>query len=161
MQWLKQELSYVSTFNTEETPNALAFVAKDALKIGSMESIQRLHIKTVPLGETPRRIAYQEQNRVFGLLTTKVLPSEEDELSSFKIVDDQTYESESTVTYSLYAFSYDSQSLTTSTWKNSKWRRVWSRVTLVTRKIPSLLQEQHLSCPMKRNPRRAVFLYLK
>ena len=98
----KQDLSYVSTFNTEETPNALAFVAKDALKIGSMESIQRLHIKTVPLGETPRRIAYQEQNRIFGLLTTKVLPSEEDELSSFKIVDDQTYESEASFLHSFH-----------------------------------------------------------
>lgn len=81
----------MSSFNTEVTPNALAFVTRDSLKIGTVESIQRLHIKTIPLGETPRRIAYQEVKKVFGLLTTKGLSPEED-ISHIRLVDDQTFE---------------------------------------------------------------------
>lgn len=85
-------MSHVSSFNTEITPKALAYVTKDALKIGLIERIQRLHVKKIPLGETPRRIAYQEETHLFGILTTKIV-SPEEEQSFFKILDDQTFES--------------------------------------------------------------------
>lgn len=36
------------------------------MTIGTIDEIQKLHIRTVPLGETPRRIAYQEATQVGG-----------------------------------------------------------------------------------------------
>jgi hypothetical protein len=158
--YMDQDLSYISTFNTEATPNALAFVAKDSLKIGSMESIQRLHIKTVPLGETPRRIAHQEQNRVFGLLTTKVSSSEEEEISSFKIVDDQTYEGEFTILIFL-RLSNTIQFLIIIFWRNLKSRRAWSHVISMTTRILSLSLGLPLSFQLKKNHPKGAYLYLE
>ncbi len=39
--------------------------------IGTIDEIQKLHIRTVPLGETPRRIAYQEETQTFGVITMR------------------------------------------------------------------------------------------
>ena len=35
------------------------------------DEIQKLHIRTIPLGETPRRITYQEQTQTFGVVTLR------------------------------------------------------------------------------------------
>jgi DNA damage-binding protein 1 len=40
--------------------------------IGTIDEIQKLHIRTVPLGESPRRIAYQEATQTFGVITMRV-----------------------------------------------------------------------------------------
>ena len=40
------------------------------MSIGSIDEIQKLHIRTVPLGEQPRRLAHQEPSRTFALLTS-------------------------------------------------------------------------------------------
>ena len=37
------------------------------MSIGSIDDIQKLHIRTVPLGEQPRRIAHQEQTRTLAV----------------------------------------------------------------------------------------------
>lgn len=34
------------------------------MTIGTIDEIQKLHIRTVPLQESPRKIAYQEQTQV-------------------------------------------------------------------------------------------------
>ncbi len=39
--------------------------------IGTIDEIQKLHIRTVPLGESPHRIAYQEASQTFGVITTR------------------------------------------------------------------------------------------
>jgi DNA damage-binding protein 1 len=41
------------------------------INIGTIDEIQKLHIRTIPLGETPRRITYQEQTQTFGVLTMR------------------------------------------------------------------------------------------
>lgn len=39
------------------------------MTIGTIDEIQKLHIRTVPLQESPRKIAYQEQTQVkIGLI---------------------------------------------------------------------------------------------
>ena len=38
---------------------------------GTIDEIQKLHIRTIPLGETPRRITYQEQTQTFGVLSMR------------------------------------------------------------------------------------------
>lgn len=40
--------------------------------IGTIDEIQKLHIRTVPLGESPRRISYQEGTQTFGVITMRV-----------------------------------------------------------------------------------------
>lgn len=36
----------------------------NTVTIGTIDEIQKLHIRTIPLGEGPRRIAYQEASQV-------------------------------------------------------------------------------------------------
>jgi len=43
---------------------SLALATDSTVTIGTIDEIQKLHIRTVPLGETPRRIAYQESSQV-------------------------------------------------------------------------------------------------
>lgn len=43
---------------------SLALATSEGITIGTIDEIQKLHIRTVPLGETPRRIAYQEETEV-------------------------------------------------------------------------------------------------
>lgn len=40
-----------------------------AIIIGTIDEMQKLHIRTIPLGEAPRRIAHQESSKVW--LTNK------------------------------------------------------------------------------------------
>lgn len=42
------------------------------LTIGTIDEIQKLHIRTVPLGEQPRRIAYQEASQSFGVISLRM-----------------------------------------------------------------------------------------
>ncbi|KAJ3288595.1 DNA damage-binding protein 1a [Borealophlyctis nickersoniae] len=84
-----KEVSYMCPFTYSATP-ALAIVTEDVLKIGSVESIQKLHVKKIPLTDTPRRIAYQEKTRTFGVLVCRVWMNdegEEEECGWFKCLD--------------------------------------------------------------------------
>ncbi|KAB7501016.1 DNA damage-binding protein 1 [Armadillidium nasatum] len=58
--------------NAEAYPNSLALSTSEGITIGTIDEIQKLHIRTVPLGETPRRIAYQEETETFGVLTLRM-----------------------------------------------------------------------------------------
>lgn len=49
---------------------SLALATDSTITIGTIDEIQKLHIRTVPLGETPRRIAYQEETQVIILKIT-------------------------------------------------------------------------------------------
>ncbi|KAJ3268655.1 DNA damage-binding protein 1a, partial [Terramyces sp. JEL0728] len=47
----------------------LAVATDDSLKIGIIEKVQKLHVKTVPIGETVRRIAVHEQSSTILIMT--------------------------------------------------------------------------------------------
>lgn len=47
---------------------SLALATDSTVTIGTIDEIQKLHIRTVPLGESPRRIAYQESSQVLMVL---------------------------------------------------------------------------------------------
>jgi DNA damage-binding protein 1 len=90
-----KEVSYVSEFNSESFPDSLALATENSLTIGTIDDIQKLHIRTVPLGEMPRRIAHQESTHTFGVLTVKYHVDdnfEETETFYVKLFDDQTFE---------------------------------------------------------------------
>ena len=50
--------------NSEAFPDSLVLATDTAVTIGTIDEIQKLHIRTIPLGESPRRIAYQESTQV-------------------------------------------------------------------------------------------------
>lgn len=55
------------SLNAESYPDSLALATDSTVTIGTIDEIQKLHIRTVPLGEAPRRIAYQESSKVCKL----------------------------------------------------------------------------------------------
>lgn len=59
--------------------------------MGLIEQIQRIHIKTIPIRETVRKVAHQPEAHVFGLLTTAII-APNSETSSLKILDEHTFE---------------------------------------------------------------------
>lgn len=66
-----KEVNRMCPLNCEAYPDSLALTTESSLIIGTIDEIQKLHIRTVLLGESPRRITYQEQTETFGVLTQR------------------------------------------------------------------------------------------
>uniref|UniRef100_A0A3Q0T3F5 DNA damage-binding protein 1 n=1 Tax=Amphilophus citrinellus TaxID=61819 RepID=A0A3Q0T3F5_AMPCI len=67
-----KEVNYMCPLNSEGYPDSLALANNSTLTIGTIDEIQKLHIRTVPLYESPRRICYQEVSQCFGVLSNRV-----------------------------------------------------------------------------------------
>ncbi|KAJ3097925.1 DNA damage-binding protein 1a [Phlyctochytrium planicorne] len=83
----------VCPFSMASFPGAIAIATATTLTIGLIDDVQRLHIRTIPIGENPRRIAYNLTEKTFAVLTTQFL-SPEQERSFVKLYDEQTFECE-------------------------------------------------------------------
>eukprot|EP00727_Mastigamoeba_balamuthi_P002002 m51a1_g118 putative dna damage-binding protein 1a (1114) ;mRNA; f:362128-365815 len=76
-----KDLTHVCMFRTApsdeamETEDAeqasLAIATEGRLVLGTIDEIQKLHIRTVPLGEMPRRIVHQPETSTFAVLTVR------------------------------------------------------------------------------------------
>lgn len=58
--------------NSEAYKDSLALATDTTVTIGTIDEIQKLHIRSVPLGESPRRIAYQEETSTFGVISCRI-----------------------------------------------------------------------------------------
>ncbi|CAM6089835.1 unnamed protein product [Calypogeia fissa] len=90
-----KEVNHMCPFNSASFPDSLAIGKEGELTIGTIDDIQKLHIRTVPLGEQPRRICHQESSRTFGLCSAKYQNSstgEDMESHYVRLIDDQTFE---------------------------------------------------------------------
>eukprot|EP00271_Cylindrocystis_brebissonii_P010251 TRINITY_DN26392_c0_g1_i1.p1 TRINITY_DN26392_c0_g1~~TRINITY_DN26392_c0_g1_i1.p1 ORF type:complete len:1092 (+),score=241.19 TRINITY_DN26392_c0_g1_i1:211-3486(+) len=91
-----KEVTHMCPFNSQAFPDSLAIGKEGELIIGTIDEIQKLHIRTVPLKEQPRRIAHQESSRTLLVCTMKYsqtdVPGEETEAGFVKLFDDQTFE---------------------------------------------------------------------
>ncbi|XP_028177041.1 DNA damage-binding protein 1 [Ostrinia nubilalis] len=67
-----KEVTHMCSLNAVAYPDSLALATDSTVTIGTIDEIQKLHIRTVPLGETPRRIAYQEATQTFAVITMRV-----------------------------------------------------------------------------------------
>ncbi|XP_075983007.1 DNA damage-binding protein pic [Anticarsia gemmatalis] len=67
-----KEVTHMCSLNAQAYPDSLALATDSTVTIGTIDEIQKLHIRTVPLGETPRRIAYQEASQTFCVITMRV-----------------------------------------------------------------------------------------
>ncbi|WIA28317.1 hypothetical protein OEZ86_010868 [Tetradesmus obliquus] len=65
----ENEVAFLASFSTASFPDSLALVKEASLSLGTIDGIQKLHIRTVPLGEQPRRIAHQPGSRSLGVVT--------------------------------------------------------------------------------------------
>lgn len=90
-----KEVTHMAPFNSEVFPQCLAIASDDELLIGTIDEIQKLHIRTVPLHEQPRRLCHVESARAFAVLTMHTRVSddgEEAETNYVRLLDDQTFE---------------------------------------------------------------------
>ncbi|XP_028142182.1 DNA damage-binding protein 1 [Diabrotica virgifera virgifera] len=67
-----KEVNHMCSLNAEAYPDSLALATDTSVTIGTIDEIQKLHIRTVPLQESARRIAYQEQTQTFGVVTARI-----------------------------------------------------------------------------------------
>lgn len=69
------QVNLMTSFNNSASfPDSLAIAKESGLTIGSIDEIQKLHIRAVPMGEQARRLAHQESSHTF-LVTTSSEPS--------------------------------------------------------------------------------------
>ncbi|XP_020599967.1 DNA damage-binding protein 1 [Phalaenopsis equestris] len=101
-----KEVSHMCPFNSAAFPDSLAIAKEGELSIGTIDDIQKLHIRSIPLGEHARRICHQEQSRTFAICSLKncLINNEETEIHFVRLLDDQTFEFIST--YQLDTFEY-------------------------------------------------------
>ncbi|KAL9270792.1 DNA damage-binding protein 1-like protein [Drosera capensis] len=100
-----KEVSHMCPFNSAAFPDSLAIAKEGELTIGTIDDIQKLHIRTIPLGgEQARRICHQEQTRSFAVCSLKFSQSspEESEMHFIRLLDDQTFEFVSTYALDTY-----------------------------------------------------------
>ncbi|CAH1116723.1 unnamed protein product [Phaedon cochleariae] len=67
-----KEVNHMCSLNAEAYPDSLALATDTSVTIGTIDEIQKLHIRTVPLQESARRITYQEQTQTFGVVTARI-----------------------------------------------------------------------------------------
>ncbi|KAH0621079.1 hypothetical protein JD844_022103, partial [Phrynosoma platyrhinos] len=67
-----KEVNYMCPLNSDGYPDSLALANNSTLTIGTIDEIQKLHIRTVPLFESPRKICYQEVSQCFGVLSSRI-----------------------------------------------------------------------------------------
>ncbi|KAJ3405441.1 DNA damage-binding protein 1a [Chytridiales sp. JEL 0842] len=101
-----KEVTHMSPFTMQDGIDSIAIVTPTSLKIGTVDQVQKLHIRTIPLGETPRRIAYDSKSQTIGILTSRIDYVADEEKSSVKLLNEQTL----TVcdTYALDRYEYPS-----------------------------------------------------
>jgi len=90
-----REVTRVAGFDSEAFPDCLALATEDLLVIGAVDDIQKLHIRSIPLGEQPHRIAHFESAHVFAVLTSALThDDQDDEISvySVKLIDESTFD---------------------------------------------------------------------
>jgi DNA damage-binding protein 1 len=75
-----KEVNHMCPLNAEAYPDSLALATDSLLLIGTIDEIQKLHIRTIQLAESPRRIAYQESTKTFGLITQRHDKYDENEI---------------------------------------------------------------------------------
>lgn len=91
----QHNVSFVAPFHTSLYPHCLAMATSEALIIGSMDKIQKLHIRSHPLGEMARRIAYHAPARAFAIGTASavsVVHETNPVVNHVRLLDEVTFE---------------------------------------------------------------------
>eukprot|EP01080_Neovahlkampfia_damariscottae_P007699 gene7699-12165_t len=87
-----KDVNAMCPFNDENFSDCLALSNDKSLIIGNVDSIQKLHIRTIPLNEQPRRVSYQQSSHTILATTSKTFEDTNLENQYVKIFDGQTHE---------------------------------------------------------------------
>ena len=66
-----KEVNYMCPVDTNCYADSLALVSDSDLLFGTIDEIQKLHIRTIPLNESPVKIAHQQSTQTFGVLSSR------------------------------------------------------------------------------------------
>ena len=67
-----KQVDYMCMLNSHLYPDSLILTSSGTLRIGTMDNLQKLHIRSLHLNETVRRICYQSETKTFGLITYRL-----------------------------------------------------------------------------------------
>lgn len=67
-----KQVEYMCQFSSKMYPECLILLSSGAMKIGTMDNIQKLHIRSLNLNETVRRLCYQPETKSFGLISCRL-----------------------------------------------------------------------------------------
>jgi DNA damage-binding protein 1 len=103
-------LSYMAPFHSGSFPECLALASQEGLTIGAVDEIQKLHVRTVPLGEQPRRIAHHLRSHTFvvAIEGTRMSAGGEElvEAGSLRLYDESSFELLSTFNLDPYELAF-------------------------------------------------------
>lgn len=67
-----KQVDYMCQFSSKLYAQCLILISGGTMRIGTMDNIQKLHIRSLHLNETVRRICYQAESKTFGLITCRL-----------------------------------------------------------------------------------------
>ncbi|CAI4228082.1 unnamed protein product [Auanema sp. JU1783] len=79
-------LTHMCCLNSEKYRDCLVMSDGETMSIGMVDDIQKLHIRSVPLGESVKRIAYQKETNSLGILCERVETSSRTSISKMATV---------------------------------------------------------------------------
>jgi DNA damage-binding protein 1 len=84
------DATFVVRFDWEALPDSIAVATDSQIRICHVDRERLTHVKTLPMKETVRRVAYSPTHRAFGLgcIKKELRDNEEVITSSFKLVDE-------------------------------------------------------------------------
>lgn len=84
------DATFVAPFNSEAFPEAIILSTHNHVRLSKVDRERLTHVKTLPMGETVRRLAYSSELKAFGLgcIKKELVNNEEVVTSSFRLVDE-------------------------------------------------------------------------
>lgn len=94
-----QNVTSIAKLDVSGYRSSLVIATAENVQIGRIESLQKLHVRTLRLGsEAPRRICYSKKLRAFGVVflreTLDRSTGDISRQSSFKVLDETTFDGE-------------------------------------------------------------------
>lgn len=88
-----EDATYVCDFDAEAYPECVVVATESIIKISTIDTERRTHVRPLEMGETVRRIAYSPEEQVFGLgcIKREIVHGAEIITSSFKLVDEVVF----------------------------------------------------------------------
>ncbi|XP_025200519.1 DNA damage-binding protein 1-like [Melanaphis sacchari] len=65
------KINNICKINTDNNSNRVILATDNSIIFGTIDTKEKYHVRTIPLGESPLRIAYQKESKTFGILTSK------------------------------------------------------------------------------------------
>jgi len=89
-----EDATFVCPFDAEAFPESVVVATDKSISISRIDAEQRAHTTSLPMGETIRRMAYSQSERVFGLgcLKRELRNGVEHITSTFRLVDEVVFD---------------------------------------------------------------------